>query len=84
MFDAYNILFGIGLNFIPLITCEFDKYIDLLAIKVYHYIIILFPCPFFWCLQGWFVYSKYYSPFILGIAHIYSQSSLFNFVNGVF
>ena len=47
MFDEYNILFDIGLNFIPLITCEFDKYIDFLAFKVYHYIIILFPLPIF-------------------------------------
>ena len=53
MFDEYNILFDIGLNFIPLITYEFDKYIYLLAIKVCHYIIILFLVPIFLYKADW-------------------------------
>ena len=53
MFDEYNILFDIGLNFIPLITCEFDKYIYWLAIKVCHYIIILFLVPIFLYKADW-------------------------------
>lgn len=89
MFDEYNIVFWHWFKFHSFNYPWFDKYIYLLAIKVYHSVIVLFPFPIFLMFSR-LIFSSSLS--ILDItllsfwtfANMCSWSSLFNFVYGVF